>query len=252
MRAVLARAFAIAATVIAAGPRLAAGDPIGSRLLTAPTAWLPPAGAATATLGIDHRGDTLAAASASLGGLAELEIDEDTDVRACSGCDHPAPLRLGRAAFRIGARQGAWLAGMPALVLGVRTAFAAYEPSVPSPRVSDAYVVASRALGAIWLHAGADAIAAETAGQGGTARLRPLAGLEIHPPMYPRSTLIGDIAWEPELDAMRAPALRWLLGVGVRYQAFDWAQIELAVRARQGEDLGASTVLIRVNAIARR
>jgi hypothetical protein len=51
---------------------------------------------------------------------------------------------------------------------------------------------------------------------------------------------------------MRAPALRWLLGVGVRYQAFDWAQIELAVRARQGEDLGASTVLIRVNAIARR
>jgi hypothetical protein len=251
MRAGLAMIAAMA--VIVAGPaRPAAGDPTGSRLLTAPTAWLPPAGAATATLGIDHRGDTLAAVSASLGGLAEVELDEDTDVRACNGCGEPVPLRLGRAAFRIGARQGAWHAGMPALVLGVRATFAAYEPPVPAPRVTDAYLVASRTLGAIWLHAGADAIGAETAGQGGGARLRPLAGLEIHPPMYPRSTLLGDIAWEPEFDAMRAPALRWLLGVGVRYQAFDWAQIELAVRARQGEDLGASTVLIRVNAIARR
>jgi hypothetical protein len=34
----------------------------------------------------------------------------------------------------------------------------------------------------------------------------------------------------------------------VLYQAFAWGSVELAVRARQGEDLGASTVLIRVNA----
>jgi hypothetical protein len=68
--------------------------------------------------------------------------------------------------------------------------------------------------------------------------------------MYRRSSLLGDIAWEPELDAARGPALRWLLGIGVRYQAFSWASIELAVRARQGEDLGGSTVLVRVNAVA--
>jgi hypothetical protein len=69
--------------------------------------------------------------------------------------------------------------------------------------------------------------------------------------MYPRSSLLGDIAWQPELDAVRGPALGWVLGVGVRYQAFSWASIELAVRARQGDDLGGSTVLVRVNAATR-
>jgi hypothetical protein len=82
------------------------------------------------------------------------------------------------------------------------------------------------------------------------ARLRPLLGLELHPPMYPRSSLLGDLAWEPDLDAARGPSLRWLLGIGVRYRAFSWASVELAVRARQGEDLGASTVMVRVNALA--
>ena len=56
------------------------------------------------------------------------------------------------------------------------------------------------------------------------ARLRPLAGLEIHPPMYPRSSLLGDLAWEPTLDP-RGPTLGWLFGVGVPYQAFTWASV---------------------------
>jgi hypothetical protein len=67
--------------------------------------------------------------------------------------------------------------------------------------------------------------------------------------MYPRSSLLGDLAGA-HLDAA-GPRLGWLLGVGVRYQAFSWAQVELAVRARQGEDLGATTVMVRVNAFAR-
>jgi hypothetical protein len=247
MRAVLT----VAAAVIASA-RPVAADPTGSRVLTAPTAWLPPSGAATATLGVDHRGDTAAFASASLDGLAEVEIDQDSDVRGCTDCttQHVA-LRLGRAAFRIGARQDAWLRGMPALVLGVRATFAAYEPAVDAPRVTDAYLVASRDLGVVRLHAGADALAASVADHRSPAQLRPLAGLELHPPMYPRSSLLGDIAWEPELDAAHGPKLGWLLGVGVRYQAFSWASVELAVRARQSEDLGQATVMVRVNAIAR-
>jgi hypothetical protein len=43
-----------------------------------------------------------------------------------------------------------------------------------------------------------------------------------------------------------------MLGVGVRYEAFSWASVELAVRAWQGDDLGGATVMVRVNAIARR
>jgi len=244
MRAVLT---VVAAVIAAARP--AAADPDGGRVLTAPTAWLPAAGAATATLGIDHRGDGTAIASYGLGGLAEVELDHDTDVRGCTDCTaRPVALRLGRAAFRIGVRQGGWT---PALVLGVRATFAAYEPPVGEPRVTDAYAVASRDLGVVRLHAGIDAISAGASGHRAAARLRPLAGLEIHPPMYPRSSLLTDVAWQPELrDAGDIP-LGWMLGVGVRYQAFSWASVELAVRARQGEDLGASTVMVRVNAIAR-
>ncbi|TMQ16756.1 MAG: hypothetical protein E6J90_11120 [Deltaproteobacteria bacterium] len=239
----------VAALVIAARP--AAADPDGARVFTVPTAWLLPAGAAGATLGIDHRGDTTAVASFGLG-MAEAEIDQDTDIRGCTDCAmRPLPLRLGRAAFRLGVRQDAWLPGMPALVLGVRATFAAYDPAVPDPRASDAYAVASRDLGIVRLHAGVDALSASVAGRRAAARLRPLAALEVHPPMYPRSSLLGDLAWEPNLDAVHGASLGWLLGVGVRYQAFAWAQIELAVRARQGEDLGAATVMVRVNAFTR-
>jgi hypothetical protein len=247
MRAVLT----LAAAVIAARP--VAADPIGSRVLTAPTAWLAPSGAAVATLGIDHRGDTAAFVTASLDGLAEIEIDEDGDVRGCTDCAmQPTALRLGRAAFRIGVHQDAWLHGMPALVLGVRATFAAYDPAVGAPRATDGYLVASRDLGVVRLHAGVDALAASVAGHRSAAGLRPLAGVELHPPMYPRSSLLGDVAWEPELDAVHGPVLRWMLGVGVRYQAFAWGSVELAVRARQGDDLGGATVMVRFNAIVQR
>jgi hypothetical protein len=247
MRAVLT----VAAMIAAAQP--AAGDPVGSRVLTAPTAWLPANETAAVTLGLDHRRDGLAIASYGLGGLAEIELGADTDVRACADCTaRPIPLWLGRAGFRLGARQDAWFTGMPAVVLGVRTAFAAHGHAVHGVAATDAYVVASRDLGVLRLHAGIDALAASVDGHRSAAELRPLAGIELHPPMYPRSSLLGDIAWQPELDAARGPALGWLLGIGVRYQAFAWASVELAVRARQGEDLGGSTVLVRVNAMTQR
>jgi hypothetical protein len=249
-RLVVATLSALAA-LGAVGARPAAAEPSGARVLTAPTAWLPPAGTAVAMVGIDHRGDTSAIAGYGLGGLAELELGSDTDIRACTDCTvRPSPVILGRAAFRIGARQDAWFDGMPALVLGVRTTFAARGHAVHEPRASDAYAVASRDLGVVRLHAGVDALSASGSGRRSPAQLRPLAGLEIHPPRYRRSSLLGDVAWEPTLDAEHGPAPGWMLGIGVRYQAFSWASVELAVRARQGEELGASTVMIRVNAIS--
>jgi hypothetical protein len=244
MRSVLAAVVAVIAMA-----RPAAADPSGARVLTAPTAWLPEAGAAIAMAGIDHRGDGSAVFGYGLGGIAEVELGSETDIRGCVDCrTPPTPLWLGRAAFRIGARQDAWSTGMPAIVFGVRTTFAARGHAIHDPRATDAYVVASRDLGIVRVHAGADAISASASGRRAGAQLRPLAGLELRPPMYPRSSLLGDIAWEPNLDAQNGPYLGWLLGIGVRYQAFEWASVELAVRARQGEDLGASTVLVRVNA----
>jgi hypothetical protein len=242
----------LAAACFATAP--AAAEParariLGGRVLGAPTAWLPEAGAATATLGIDHRGDGMAIASYGLGDLAEVELGADSDVRACTDCTaRPVPLVLARAAFRIGARQDAWFRGMPALALGVRAGFAARGHDVHEPRTTDAYAVASRDLGVVRLHAGVDAISASAGGRRAAARLRPLAALELHPPMYPRSSLLTDVAWQPTLDAGRGPVLGWIVGIGVRYQAFSWASIELAVRAREAEDLGASTVMVRVNA----
>ncbi|HEU4734453.1 MAG TPA: hypothetical protein VFT22_41470 [Kofleriaceae bacterium] len=244
MRAQLAAAALVIAT---AAP--ASADPPGARVLTAPTGWLPEAGAAAVMLGADHRGDGAAVLGVGLGGLAELELGSESDARGCTDCTaRPAAVWLGRAGFRLGARQDAWFAGMPALVLGVRVSFAARGHELHEPRASDAYVVASRDLGVVRLHAGADAISASVDGMRAAARLRPLAGLELHPPMYPRSSLLADIAWVPTLDAQAGPRLGWLLGIGVRYQALAWASVELAVRAHEGDDLGGSTVMVRVNA----
>lgn len=243
---------ALTVAAVIAAPPAAAADPVGSRVLTAPTAWLAPAELRWAMLGIDHRRDGAVIAGYGLGGLAELELGADTDLRACTDCTaRPVPLWLGRAAFRIGARQDAWFAGMPAVALGVRTSFAARDRAVHGARASDAYAVASRDLGVVRLHAGVDALAATVDGHASAAALRPLAGLELHPPMYPRSSLVGDIAWVPELDAARGATLRWLIGVGARYQAFSWATIELAVRARQGEELGGATVMVRLLIVSR-
>jgi hypothetical protein len=242
---------AVAAVIAMARPATADPAPSlsGARVLTAPTAWLPEAGAAVAMLGIDHRGDGAAVLGYGLGGIAEVELGSETDIRGCTDCSaRLTPLWLGRAGFRIGARQDAWFTGMPAIVFGVRATFAQRGHEVHGARATDAYLVASRDLGVVRLHAGADAISASADGRRAGARVRPMAGIELHPPMYPRSSLLGDIAWEPTLDAERGPQLGWMLGIGVRYQALAWASVELAVRAREGEDLGASTVLVRVNA----
>jgi hypothetical protein len=249
MRAVFSVACALGA--LAAAPP-ARADPPGARVLSAPTAWLPAPGTAVAMVGLDHRGDGSAIAGYGLGGIAELELGADSDVRAGRRfTERPAALVLGRAAFRVGARQDAWFRGMPAIVLGVRTTFAARSPAVREPRAADAYAVASRDLGVVRLHAGIDTLTARVDGRQTAARLRPLAGIELHPRRYPRSSLLSDVAWLPTLDAERGPALGWILGIGVRYQAFSWASVELAVRARQAEELGASTVMVRVNAVSR-
>jgi hypothetical protein len=231
-------------------------------VFAAPTAWLPPEGAATGVGALDLRAvadgrvESTLMIGYGLGGLAQLELGTDADVRGCDRCgdDRPRPLALGRAAFRIGARQDAWFHGMPALVVGVRTTYAA-AGGFDDVRVVDGYVVASRELGPLRVHAGLavhDAAFAGAAALGPTAR--PIAGLEWTPGQYPKTSLMADFTYLPLLvrdDASARVELEWLAGWGVRYQAFDWGAIELAVRHRQDEGLGDSTVFVRVHGVWR-
>jgi hypothetical protein len=234
---------------IALAVRVAAAEPVLGRVVTTPTAWLPESGDMYGSAQLDHRGDGAIDVGLGLGGIAAVELAEDTDVRrceaTCDGAQHAIPIRQGRATFRIGARQDAWFAGQPALVLGV-----AESAGSSAVQTGQAYVVASRTLGPLSIHAGGELLdgrASSGARRLGTT-LRPLGALELVPPQYPKTTLMVDLAWLPVVQAERAD-VEWLIGWGVRYQALTWGSIELDVRHREGEGLAASTVFVRVNGV---
>jgi hypothetical protein len=240
----------VALASIIGAPRLAAAeDPNESRVLTAPTAWLPPANGVVVTTTLDHRFDGSAVVGYGLGGLGALEVGTDTDVRACATCDGDAdPIYLGRAGFRMGLSQNKLFRGMPALLVGLRTTFASAGSA--RVRVSEAYAVASRELGPVVMHAGAQLVDASADGRERGVKLKPIAGLEWTPGQYPNTTVIADLAYVPLIREASTPALEWVAGVGVRYLAFrDWGAIELAVRIREDEGLGDTTVMVRLNGV---
>jgi hypothetical protein len=253
-----------AVAALAAMCATAAADPALPRVVTAPTAWIPDAGEGVLTAGIDFRGDTLVGATLGLGGIASIELDDDSTVRACEACDQRAqPVELGRADFRLALHQGRW---RPALAFGVRNTFGAAIPHtlaqlVPAgdslvPRVTEAYLVASRELlpgrWRIRLHAGGIAQESRIAGLGTGLVVRPVGGVELGTPQYPRTTLIGDLAWVPDLNAATGPVTSWIAGWGVRYAAWPWANVELDVRNREGEGLGDTTVMLRIDLVTQR
>jgi len=244
--------LAAAAIASIALPRLAAADdPTESRVLTAPTAWLPPTGGVVVTTTLDHRFDGSAVIGYNLGGLAAIELGADTDVRSCETCNGDAePLYLGRAGFRMGLRQDRLFRGSPAWLLGARITFA-NQGRVGDVKVSEVYLVASRELGPVKLHAGLQAVDAAMGDVELGPTVRPIAGLEWTPGQYPNTTVLADLAYVPLLEhGMRAVELEYLAGVGVRYNALrDWGAIELAVRIREGEGLADTTVMVRLNAV---
>ncbi len=234
-------AVAIATTAALAGlvaPASARAEraPRGPRVVHAPTAWVLPRGGVWLTAGATHRQGRTQLATVGLAGLAEVEVGE-ADAPACAPCPLEATFKL--------AAPAAWLPRSTALALGARRGAAAHRRADdPGAAV---YLVTSAALGPARLHGGV------TAWQRG---VRPFAAVEWNPATYPRTTLLADATWEPAPgpaadDAADDEALRWIGGWGVRYQAFRWGSIELAVRHRQDEALGDATVLVRFNAHAR-
>jgi len=254
---VRSRALATSVAILLGSARGAVADPVMGRVLTAPTAWLPPSGAIVGSIGSDHRGAGTFDIGIGLGGIASVDFGVDTDLRGCTQvpvCDpvdgDASPLWMGRAAFRIGARQDAWFRGMPALVLGLRNTFASHGHTFGEARSTDAYAVASRSLGSVRVHVGAEVTEAAYGAREAHLEptLRPIAGFEWTPAIYPRTSLLADITWVPRMEPDDVK-LEWLAGWGVRYQALWWGSIELAVRHREDEGLSQSTVLIRLNAI---
>jgi len=262
---VLHVAVCVLGLVFGFGRGVAVADPALPRVIAAPTAWLPPPGGLVATAGggvgaegFGEAGEGLLAIEYGLGALAGIEVGVDRDLRGCMACatERPEGLWLGRAAFRLGARQDAWFPGMPALLVGLRTTWAARGHAFGRARAAELYLVASRVLGPVRVHAGVQASDAEHRGGGpegeSAVRLgvavRPLAGLEWTPRDLPRSTLLADVAWLPRL-APSEIELEWVAGLGVRYQALSWGAIELAVRNRQGDGLAGTTVMVRVHGV---
>ncbi len=234
-----------------------------SRVWHAPTAWLQPHGGAIATAGATHRGAPFTAVTVGLGGVAELGVDLGPSLADCRRCGDgvrgPESVMVARALFRVGVAESTWFTAQPAVVLGFRGPLrgASFEADgLASIRAAQLYLVASKSTRSVRVHAGAAAWDVAATDDGSpvvldrarlAGRVRPLAGLSWTPTIYPRTSVLADVTWQPVFREDRA-ALGWMAAWGIRYEALSWASVELGVRHRQGEDLADSTVLVRVNA----
>lgn len=234
--------------------------PTASRIVHAPTAWMQPQGQLYVQLGASHRPTPAGSATFGLGDVAELELELADRFIACPGCGETRDehnLFLGTAAFRTGiATDPAARPWRTGVVLGFRRSFAgrALTAGGRDARLEAAqlHLVAGLRIAGFELHAGAELHDARhgdaplrAPGEPWTSSVRPLAGIAWIPPPYPRTSLLLDVAYLPEVkDA--GPRLRWTIGWGVRYQALRWGAIDLLVRQREDQALGDAAVMVRL------
>jgi hypothetical protein len=266
-------AILIALALVAAGAGDARADepkpgseqlrPRAPRLFHVPTAYLQPGGGLFVSAGGSHRGGTFGAVALGVGGVAEVGAQLSDDLGECSSCtaEHPvaAALPTRAAWFKIGLAEDRFFRHQPALALGFRAQIGTADAGeLDELRGARMYAVASRTLGSVRLHLGLDVWdggATTAAGkrvlmhEGALgARARPFGGVGWTPDIYPRTTVIAEVSWVPSFRP-ESIELRWLAAWGVRYQAFDWGSVELAVRHRQRGTLDDSTVLLRANVL---
>ena len=249
--------LAASATTAAAGPDGLVAAPT---VIGVPTAWIQPAAAVHLSGDVDHRLGSGVRLTKSLGRLAEVDVASDDQVQRCNPCagDTRATqgVQLVSGAFKLAAGEDAWFRHQPAIAIGVRAPITSLDDAAVAARATQAFAVASTTWGPVRLHLGASAWATEHRGgdgatihRGGLRAARPLAGLEWTPEIYPRTTLSTDVQWLPELGPTAAEtAPRWLFAWGVRYRAFSWSAIELAVKHREGDSLSDATVTLRLSA----
>lgn len=222
-------------------------------VLAIPTAWTQAETALTASLDVDHRWGSSARANLSYAHLVDVDVRGDQELTLCDPCTGSARAADGARQLTAGWKLSLspWRDGRVAL--GARVPFGHRD----RVRASEAFVVLSQALGPVRLHLGASTWASEHRGAAGetitlapTAGVRPLVGLEWTPVIYPRTTLLADAQWLPQLGPTAADsAPRWVFSWGVRYRALSWSAVELGVRHRQDDELGGATVMLRVTAV---
>lgn len=253
------------------------------RVIHVPTARMLPAGKIHATGGANHKKGVSAIFTGGLAGVAELEVGLSDELQTCVSdgngpCTGPEdrkhvyPLVAG---FKVGVNQGTWAKYQPAIALGYRKTFGGKalswgtDGSVLDPRykLAQLYLVASLDVGAgLSFHGGASLWAARhdsavtpgeeidlpgpnpNAGKVSGQTLCALGAMEYTPSLYPKTTMMIDVACAVDLEAANS-TLRLLAGLGARYQALDWGSIELDVRYREGDGLAGMVVMVRINGV---
>lgn len=246
------RAWACAVVVLLTATPVAADGPTSPRVVHAPTAWLQPAGQLHVQLATSHRLAPSGSVAFGLGNLAEVDLELTDRLIACPGCGDERDednLVAATALFKMGLRSEHL-----GVALGFRRTIAtrAVEAGGRDAELEAAnlYLVGGLRWAGLELHGGAelhDARHGDTRlPRSATRALRPLAALAWTPPPYPRTTMLVDVAWMPEVkDA--GPRLHFVIGWGVRYQALRWGAIDLLVRQREDQSLGDATVMVRVS-----
>lgn len=241
--------------------------PAAPRTLYTPTAYLQGASRVFASAGGDHRGGGFLAFSLGLGELAEVDLEVGNRLGACQACADGEPvatsLTAATALFKIGLAERRFGRWQPALALGFRAPIGRVDANVDDTslevRAARLYLAASKSLGQVTLHGGVDVWDAGAESADGervlhdeplSKRVRPFVALAWNPAVYPRTTLLAELSFAPVIES-RGVEMRWLGGWGVRYQALSWGSIELAMRHRDGDSLGDSSVLIRLNGVFR-
>jgi hypothetical protein len=251
----------LAGTAATAEPATVPRAPTSPHVVYAPTAWLQPQGQLHVTMATSHRLAPSGSVAFGLGDVAELDLELTDTLIACPGCTEDVRdstnLFAASALFKMGAATSAardWRLGA---ALGFRKTFATRSVMAGGRdaelEAAQLYVVGglrwSGVAGVVDVHGGGELFDARH----GDARIahtfertvRPVAGLAWTPPPYPRTTMVVDVTWAPEVKE-GPPRLGWVVGWGVRYQALTWGAIELVVRQREDETLGDSTVMVRV------
>lgn len=255
-RALLVFVIALAGTAATAEPATVPRAPTSPRVVHAPTAWLQPASQLHIAFGTSHRLSPSANVAFGLGDVAELDVELTDRLVACPGCGEERDatnLFAATALFKMGIATSAAREWRLGTALGFRRTIATRTVTAGGRdaelEAAQLYLVGGARWHGVELHGGAELFDARH-GEAEIANtfertVRPVAGLAWTPPPYPRTTMVVDISWAPEVKD-GPPRLGWVVGWGVRYQALRWGAIELVVRQREDEVLGDSTVMVRV------
>lgn len=212
------------------------------RVINTDTAWIPPAGTMVLSGGIDHLRKPAGYVGVGLGGVAELGLSMGREFHRAGRDD-----KTGMAHFKMATPEGWGHSAVPAVSLSFRKTLAdevQFSSEFGGPTIAIVGSSMSKRVGPVSLHLGIESISARQRGEILEHALRPTAAIEWNPAAYPLTTLVTDLRWivsETETDQLDTG---WNLAWGVRYQALNWASVDLNVRHQEGESTSDAVVTL--------